>query len=616
MAHRSVATGSGSAPVFPQGDTIAKRFWSAVQLRNDNIALRQKHMGIWEEVRWRDYGAHARRVAMALAALGFEPGDTAAILSNTRREWVYADWGVLLAGGVSVGIYPTDAAEQVRYVVQDAGVSILFVEDEEQLDKALEVRALCPGLRRIVVFDMEGLRRFHDPAVTSLEALSDAGAVHDQTHPGDFERRLASRAAGDLAILVYTSGTTGKPKGAMMSNSNLLRVMEVFPIPQDESDDKVTYLPMCHIAERMIGSLLTVQFGARMNFVENPETLAANICEIAPTQFLGVPRIWEKFYSTMAIRMKEATPIGRWAYALALRAGYRVSDARLAGREPGLLARAANGLAGALVFGNMRRMMGLNKVRFAMTGAAPISPELIRWYGAIGVALYEGWGMTETSGGGTLNLPGAARIGTVGKPLSVNEVKLSPEGEVLVRGSNIIMGYLNQPEKTRETIDAEGWLHTGDVGTVDADGYYRIVDRMKDIIITAGGKNVTPSEIENDLKFSPYIADAVVIGDRRPYLTCLVMIDHDNVEQYAQERSVPFSSYASLCQTAEVRDLIGQEIAKVNAKFARVEQIKTFRLIEQKLTAEDEELTATMKLKRKTVERKYADLINDMYSSN
>jgi len=600
---------------MPQGDTVARRFWSAVQLRGDGIALRQKEFGLWQEVSWRACGGHARRIAMALAALGFRPGDTAAILSNTRREWAYADWGVLSAGGVSVGIYPTDAAEQVRFLVQDSGASILFVEDEEQLDKALEVRADCPSLRKVVVFDMDGLHRFSDAGVISLEALEAEGAIHDEQHPGELDARLASRGPQDLAILVYTSGTTGKPKGAMMSNLNITSVMDSYPIRQDERDDKVTYLPMCHVAERMIGSMLTVQYGSRMNFVENPETLAANICEIGPSQFLGVPRIWEKFFSSMAIRMKEATPVGRWAYGLALAIGYRHGDLLLAGGRPGPGLALANALASWLVLGNVRRMLGLHRLRIALTGAAPISPELIRWYHAIGVPLFEGWGMTETCGGGTLNTPDAFRISTIGRPIPVNEMKLSAEGEILVRGPNVIMGYLNQPEKTREAIDEEGWLHTGDVGRIDEDGYYRIVDRMKDIIITAGGKNVTPSEIENELKFSPYIADAVVIGDRRPYLSCLVMIDHENVEQFAQERSVPFSNFASLCQAKEVRELIQQELDKVNLKFARVEQIKTFRLIEQKLTAEDEELTATLKLKRRVVEKKYAELIVQMYAA-
>ena len=615
------AQASGPAPAMRQtdlpGDTVAQKFWNAVQRRASKVALRQKELGIWREVRWDEFGAHVRAITMGLAAQGFQPGDTASILANTRREWSYADYGILCAGGVSSGIYPTDAAEQVEYLTGDSNSSVIFVEDEEQLDKVLEVRDRLPNLKKIVVFDMEGLQHFHDPKVMSLEALEAAGAEYDRAHPGEFDKRLQSRKRDDLAILVYTSGTTGKPKGAMVSNANLLWVMEHFPteIEQTADDDKMGFLPLCHIAERMFGQFLSLETGARLNYVENPETVAENVREISPSVMMAVPRIWEKFYSAIMIRMKEATPFERWAYAKALAVGYKVAEQRFAGKPVSGGLALANRLGRFFVLNNVRRSIGMHNIRFAVTGAAPISPELIKWYYALGVEMYEVWGMTETTGGGTANRPGAFKLGSIGRPTEVNEMKLSEEGEILVRGRNVIMGYLNQPEKTRETIDEDGWLHTGDVGVLDEDGFFRITDRMKDIIITAGGKNITPSEIENELKFSPYITDAVVVGDKRPYLTCLIMIDHENVENYAQERSVPFSDFASLCRTQEVQALIQSEIDRVNTKFARVEQIKKFRLIEYKLTAEDEELTPTMKLKRKLVNEKYKDLIDSMYSS-
>ena len=597
------------------GDTVAQKFWNAVRMRGDTTALRQKQLGIWKEVSWNEFGKHARRIAMGLAAHGFQPGDTASILANTRREWSYADYGILCAGGVSSGIYPTDAAEQVEFLTSDSGSSFIFVEDDEQLDKVLQVRDRLPMLRKIVVFDMEGLGSLHDEQVISLEALEKAGEAFDALHPGEFDGRLASRRIEDLAILVYTSGTTGRPKGAMISNRNLKTVMEFFPpeISQTDADDKMAFLPLCHIAERLFGQFLSLETGSRLNYVENPETVAENVREISPTIMLGVPRIWEKFYSAVSLRMKEATPFEQWAYKVALGIGYKVADFKLA-RKPipsGLATQFA--LARFLVLNNVRRVIGVHRTRFAVTGAAPISPELIRWYYALGVDMFEVWGMTESSGGGTANLPGQVKLGSIGRPTAVNEMRISEQGEILVRGDNVFMGYLNQPEKTRETIDADGWLHTGDVGLVDDQGFFRITDRMKDIIITAGGKNITPSELENELKFSPYVTDAVVVGDKRPYLTCLVMIDHENVEAYAQERNVPFSDFASLCRAQEVQALIQAELDRVNAKFARVEQLKKFRLIEQKLTAEDEELTPTMKLKRKLVNEKYKDLIDSMY---
>ncbi|MFM8546683.1 MAG: AMP-dependent synthetase/ligase [Betaproteobacteria bacterium] len=599
------------------GDTVARKFWNAVQSRGDAVALRQKVFGIWEEQSWREFGGHARRIAMALAAGGFQPGEVGSVLANTRREWSYADYGILLAGGISSGIYPTDAASQVEYLCADSATRIVFVEDEEQLDKVLEVRERLPLLRRIVVFEMEGLQRLSDPMVVSLDAFEEEGVRHDAAHPDEFDRRLAARASGDVAILVYTSGTTGRPKGAMLSHANLCWVMENFApeLSADERDDKMAFLPLCHIAERMIGQFLSLETGARLNYVENPETIAEILREIAPTIILCVPRVWEKFYSAVSIRIREATPVQRWAYKLALGLGFKVADRRLAGQKVGAGLGLAFTLARFLVLDNVRKAIGVNRLRWAISGAAPISPELIRWYHALGVPLFEGWGMTETTAGGSINLPGATRLGSIGRAQPWAEMKLSGEGEILIRGPNVFVGYLNLPDKTAEAIDAEGWLHTGDVGTVDADGYFRITDRMKDIIITAGGKNITPSEIENELKFSPYITDAVVIGDRKPFLTALVMIDHENVERHAQELNVPFTNFQSLCRTREVQELIQTEVDRVNAKFARVEQIKKFRLIEHKLTAEDEELTPTMKLKRKLVSEKYRELIESMYAS-
>jgi long-chain acyl-CoA synthetase len=334
--------------------------------------------------------------------------------------------------------------------------------------------------------------------------------------------------------------------------------------------------------------------------------------EVAPTTFFAVPRIWERFYSGIAIRMKEATWIGRTAYRWALGIGLKVAETELDGRKPGPMLKLAYRVADFLVLDNIKRALGLHRIKYAGTGAAPIAPDLIKWYRALGVDMREVYGQTENCGLAT-GMPDRIKLGTVGIAAPDTEIRLSPEGEILLKGPHVFMGYLNQPEKTAETV-RDGWLHTGDVGMLDNEGYLRITDRMKDIIITAGGKNITPSEIENQLKFSPYISDAVVIGDRRKFLSCLVMIDYDNVAKYAQDSNVPFTDFASLCRTKEVNDLIESEIEKVNANFARVETIKKFRLIEQQLGAEDEELTPTMKLRRKLVNEKYKMLIDGMYA--
>jgi long-chain acyl-CoA synthetase len=598
------------------GETIPAMFWNAVKLRGPKVWMRQKHLGLWRSWTWNQTADAVREIAYGLLSLGFERGECASILGNTVVEWVWADLAVLSAGGVSNGIYPTDAASQVQYLCEDSRTTVLFVEDDEQLDKALEVRAQLPGLRKIVVFDMEGLRDLDDPGVIGLESLRALGRAHLAKHPETLQQRIDGCRPEDLAILVYTSGTTGRPKGAMHLQRGLVFTVRGYNtlVAQDERDERMCFLPLCHIAERMGGEYFSLYTGSILNFVENPETIPENVREIAPTVFTAVPRVWEKFYSGVMISLKEAGPVQQAAYGWSIGVGTAITERVLAGQSVSTWLKFKFQLAQWLALNNVRKLIGIHRSRFLVTGAAPISPDLVRWYLALGVPMLEVWGMTETCGAVTGVPADRIKPGSIGPAAGFNEVRLDPvTGELLVRGQNVFAGYLNLPEKTAEAIDADGWLHTGDVGVVDSDGYYRITDRMKDIIITAGGKNVTPSELENDLKFSPYITDAVVIGDKRPYLTAIVMIDQENVEKFAQDQDVPFSNYSSLTRAPEVQALIQAELDRVNKKFARVEQIKKFFLLENQLTAEDEELTPTMKLKRKLVEKKYTAQIEAMY---
>ncbi|WP_422000378.1 AMP-dependent synthetase/ligase [Reyranella sp.] len=599
-------------------ETLPGSFVLSCRTRGDKPAMREKLHGIWNAISWSQWLERSRAIAYALHEMGFRPGDVGSVLANTVPEWNYADFGILCAGGVSSGIYPTDSAKQVEYLLNDSRTVVLFVEDDEQLDKALEVRERCPTLRKIVIFDMEGLTNFSDPMVVSLDEFMANGRNHAQGREALFDEMVAARGPDDLAILVYTSGTTGPPKGAMHSHRNVVAQMRNCMHPGlslswEEGDERLAFLPLCHVAERVAGSYYSVATGVCSNFAESPETVPDNIREVQPTLFGAVPRVWEKFYSGITIALKDATPLQQWAYRKAIAAGYAIADARLERRPPTALQRLWFQLAYWLVLKNVRKMIGLDRCRWLFTGAAPIAPELIRWYLALGLDMFEVYGQTENCGLATAMPGDAIKLGTVGKAVPYGEVMISPLGEILIRGEFVFMGYLNQPEKSAETVDREGWLHTGDVGAIDNEGYVRITDRMKDIIITAGGKNITPSEIENQLKFSPYISDAVVIGDRRPYLTCLVMIERETVEKYAQDHDVPFTNYVSLCRAKEVQDLIWAEIERVNTNFARVETIKRFYLIEQQLTPEDEELTPTMKLKRSFVNRKYKDEIDAMY---
>jgi long-chain acyl-CoA synthetase len=595
-------------------ETIPELFHRRVAEWGARTAFREKRLGIWRATSWHDYGHRARWTGLGLVSLGLQRGEVVSILAETKPEWLYADMGIMGAGGVSNGIYPTDASKQVEYILNDSGSRFLFVDNEEQLDKYLDVRGRCPQIRNVIIFDLEGLAGFRDPQVLSFDELLALGRNYEADHPQLWDELVNTSDPERLALLVYTSGTTGPPKGAMLCHRNVLFQLDNADafIPLQEGGEQLAFLPLCHIAERTFTAFLPLRSGAVANFAESLETVPDNVREVAPTLFFAVPRIWERFYSGIVIRMKEATWIGRLAYAWAVRIGLAVAERRLEGREPSLALALLFKIADRLVLQNIKRSMGMHRVRYAGTGAAPIAPDLIRWYRALGIDMRELYGQTENCGLATA-MPDRIKLGTVGVAAPQTELRLSPEGEILLRGPHVFMGYYNQPAKTAETLRG-GWLHTGDVGTVDNEGYVRITDRMKDIIITAGGKNITPSEFENLLKFSPYVSDAVVIGDRRKFLSCLVMIDYDNVAKYAQDANVTFTDFGSLCRTREVQDLIWSEIEKVNKGFARVEAIKKFRLIEHRLSAEDEELTPTMKLKRKFVNEKYKELIESMYA--
>jgi long-chain acyl-CoA synthetase len=606
---------AAAEPALVHGqDTLPRLFRHVVRERGDRVAMREKDLGIWRGISWREYGEQAKRVGLGLVALGLRPRDVVSIVADNSPEWLYTDLGVMSVAAIPNGIYTTDSARQVEYIVNDSGTRFFFAENEEQLDKILEVRDRCPGLVKIFVYDMEGLHAFRDEQVMPFAALLELGARYDRDHPGAFDRMVDVAQPDDLAILVYTSGTTGPPKGAMLTHRNILFQLAYadFVTPLREGDQQLSFLPLCHVAERTFTVFNPLYTGSTVNFAESIDTVPENIREVAPALFFAVPRIWEKFYSGVALRMRDATWLGRFAYGQAFRIGQRIAEARIAGRPPSAWERLAFRVADFLVLDNVKRSIGLHRARGAATGAAPIAPDLIRWYLALGINMVEVYGQTENTGLATAMPPDRIKLGSVGVARPGTEVRLSPEGEILLKGPHVFKGYYGKPEKTAETI-VDGWLHTGDVGTIDDEGFVRITDRMKDIIITAGGKNVTPSEIENQLKFSPYISDAVVIGDRRKFLSCLVMIDHETVAQFAQESNVPFSNFASLCRAPQVQELIRGEIERVNRQLARVETIKTFRLIEQLLTPEDEELTPTMKLRRTFVNVKYKDLIEGMY---
>jgi len=594
-------------------DTLPKLFLKKSAERGARIAMREKDFGIWQSYSWKDYRAYAFAIANGLLSLKLQRGDVVSILSEDCREWLWADVGAQLAGGVVNGIYPTYQSRQVEHALQDSKCRFLFVEDEEQLDKFLEIEERLPAVEKVYVFDWRGLRGFEHAKVAPVDDLYEAGRAFGAQNEGLVERIVGQGCGDDLAALVYTSGTTGMPKGAMLSQRYIVFQMKLAPdyLRLTADDEILTYLPLCHIAERVFSAWLPMAQGATINFAESPETVAQNLQELSPTYIFAVPRVWEKFYSRITTAISEATWLGQKAYKVALAIGMRRAEKLIAGYSLSPVDTLLYGVADRLVFRNVKKLLGLDRAHSAASGAAPISPQLLKWYLAMGLAVEELWGQTEL-GIITTTRKGVFRQGTVGAAIPDTEVRIDDNGEIISRSIGQFDGYLNLPEKTAETI-IDGWVHTGDVGALDEEGYLTITDRLKDIIITAGGKNITPSVIENELKFSPFIADAVVIGDQRKYLACLIMIDQENVEHYAQTHSVPFTDYRSLCSRPEVVELIGVEVARINKDFSSVEQVKKFRLIDVLLTAEDEELTPTMKLKRSFVSDKYGDLINSMY---
>jgi len=595
-------------------DTVPKLFFHRVEKYKDRVALRKKDLGIWDKITWLQYGDMVRRVGMGLVALGLKPKDRVAIMGESRPEWLYADLGNLSVNGISVGVYTTCSAEEVKYHLSHSEARFFFVEDEEQLDKALEIRDQLPKLEKIIVMDMKGLRHFNDPMVISFDELLEKGRELDEKDPALFEQRVEKTRPEDIATFVYTSGTTGPPKAALLSHFNVLSNSNAFAkhVPAFDTDVILSYLPLCHIGERTMSVYHAINMGFTVFFAEGPDTVPENLREVSPTFFFGVPRIWEKFHSAINIGVQNATWFKRQSYRLAMKVGETVALKKMSHQRLSFLLWSINQLASVTVFRKTKKLLGIDRARFALSGAAPISPDVLRYFHALGVNIRESYGMTETSSLISMHKDGNIRLGTCGEPLPGVEVKIGEDGEIIVRGDNVFQGYFKDEENTNRTL-VDGWLHTGDLGEMDEDGSLRITGRQKDVMITSGGKNVSPQYIENMLKSSPYIVDGVVIGDGRKYLTAIIIVDEDNVIKYAQDNRIPFTTYASLTKTKEIVRLIGEEVEKVNAKLARVEQIKKFAITDKILDQEDDELTPTMKVKRKKISEVYRDLIESMY---
>ncbi|RXT56713.1 long-chain fatty acid--CoA ligase [Bosea sp. Tri-44] len=591
--------------------TLPQMLRENARTMQDRIAIRQKDFGIWLPINWAEYDRRARYFGLGLRALGLAEGGHVGILSENRAEWVVAQLGAGMVSAVAIGVYATSPANEVAYVLGHAQVEIVVCEDQEQTDKVLERLADLPQLKRIVVIDPKGLRGYASELVVAFAEVLRLGAEHETAHPGLVEACLAAQTQADIGLMVYTSGSTGKPKGAMLSYRNMRAQAAgvVERLGYDATTTNLSYLPLCHVAEQMLSTMAPIYAGACVSFGESIRTVQEDLREVAPTLFLGVPRIWEKLHASIHIKLMEA---GGWRRAL--------FEAGLAACGPfATKPKAARSLREKtiadfyhlVIFRALQNFIGLRKAKVALTGAAPIPPRIAQFFRTLGVPLVEVYGLTETSGMATGQRLEHLLPGSVGEAAAGAEAKLGDQGELLVRGDIVFEGYFGNPEAT-EGVLRDGWLHTGDVAVIEA-GQVRIVDRLKDIMITAGGKNLSPSEIENTVKGSAFIKECIVVADGRRYPSALIQIDGETVGKWAEENRLPFTHFRSLAEHERVRELVAAEIEQANSQLAPVAQLKRFHLLVKELDHDDDEVTATMKVRRANIAQKYAAEIEALY---
>ncbi len=584
----------------------------------DAVALRVKRRGRWKQLTYAEWAATTRRFAAGLAALGVGHGDRVAIHSENRPEWVGACVGAQWLGAIPFGIYPTSPAPELLHQLEDAGAGVLVAEDQEQLDKAMEVIDTATTLHHVVVLERRGNTAVldEDERIIHVDDVLELGDRRMEQQPERYEHPVVAHP-DDLAVLIYTSGTTGKPKGAMLTWRNVAAAirLQAHVLEVSRSDEVLSYLPLCHVAEQVMSLYTPLGCGARVNFAESIDTVQADLRSVRPTLLFAVPRITEKLVASIQDRVTDATWLKRRTFAFVDRVGARLLDRRLA-RSPTTYRwyeQLVRAVLWILMNRSLRKHVGMTRVRAAISGGAPASPEVLRFLLRMGVPVIEGLGMTEATGTISLDDPADLQVGSVGRPVPGVEVRIADDGEILVRGDTVFAGYWQRPDATAETIDDDGWLHTGDIGRYEPDGHLRLTDRKKDIIITAGGKNLSPSEIENGIKASPYVKEAVVIGDRRRYVTALLQIERDTVANWAQREGVAFTTFRDLTMRPEVVTLLWQEVERANQNLARVEQVKDFRVLPRELDQDDDELTATQKVRRAVVADRYAELIEEMY---
>ncbi len=586
------------------------------KLRPDAVALRQKEFGVWQPVTWSAYAQQSRWFGLGLLQLGLKPGQSVAVLGENCKEWAFSELGIAMVGGITAGIYPTSPEPEVEYLLALSDAPIVVCEDQEQLDKVISVRVRLPHLSNIVIIDPRGLRHYDRTGLHDFADVVTLGQRFETEHAAAAAAAIAGPGLDDIGLMVFTSGSTGRPKAAMMSwrglgtaARGLNTVLGCGP-----DDQLVSYLPLCHVAEQAFSIHIPIANGSVVNFAESLRTVQDDLRELSPQIFFGVPRIWEKFHSSIQTKLREAGGIRLWLYRRAMRGLDKGAGRSRASWGP--LQRMRWAIWYVLILRSLLNTIGLLRCRVAISSGAPIAPEMLKFFRVLGVPIREAYGLTESSGAATMQTGDLSPVGTVGVPYPGIELKLAETGEILIRGAVVFRGYFKNEAATREAVDADGWLHTGDVARWEdgpAGRELRVIDRMKDIMITAGGKNITPTEIENALRFSAYIKEAIVIADRRRFVSALIQIDFENVSKWAEEQGLVYTNFRSLVELAPVRDLIQREVDAANARMPQVQHIRKFHLLAKELDHDDGEVTATMKVRRKSIAGKYSQVIEDIY---
>lgn len=599
------------------GETFPQLLFEKAERWGDSkVALREKEFGIWQTFTWADYLDHVKHFCLGLVSMGLEPDDTVAIIGDNRPEWVYAELAAQSAGACSVGIYPDSVADEVHYVVDFSDAKFVVVEDQEQVDKILEIWDRLDKVEKVIYYDPKGLRNYRQPFLMDFPDVEAEGRRFAKEHPGRFERAVAEGKATDIAILCPTSGTTAAPKLAMLSHKNLIsmgsNLMSIDPMSAD--DEFVSFLPLAWIGEQMMSLACGLTVGFTVNFPEEPETVQENIREVGPQMMFSPPRIWEDLVSQVQVKIDDSTWLKRKIYNWALPVGYDMADARFDKESPSTALELKYRLADMLVFQMIKDHLGLRHTDHCYTGGAALGPDVFRFFHALGVNLKQIYGQTEVSGISVVHRDGDVKFQTVGKPIPETDVRIAENGEILTRSPAVFQEYYKNPEATAETLK-DGWLHSGDAGYFDDDGHLVVIDRVKDVMTLQDGTTFSPQFIENKLKFSPYIKEAVVFGGGdRPFVTAMINIDMENVGKWAEDNQIAYTTFTDLSQKSQVYDLVRRDVVRTNADLPEPARIRRFLLLHKQLDADDAELTRTSKVRRGFVNERYDEIIAALYS--